>query len=128
MMPTFAELADARIEKEVDGLSALDALLGQKRRSAHEYLYWDYGHCRAKFAQAVRLGKWKGIRIGRENPIELYDLTVDLGEAANVASVHPDVVRKIEGIMKKAYVPSDRYPLGKIYRGQSKWVERNARH
>ncbi len=127
MMPTFAELAGASVPEGIDGRSVLDALLGQTRQSTQEYLYWDYGHCRAKFAQAVRLDNWKGIRAGREEMVQLYDLDSDLGETTDVADSHPEVVEKIEGIMAAAYVPSERYPLGQIYRGQSKWVEENAR-
>lgn len=128
MMPTFAELADAEVPPGIDGLSALDALRGEKRHQPHDYLYWDYGHCRPKFGQAVRLGNWKGIRFGRENPVELYDLKTDLGETTDIAKAHPDVVGKMEGIMTAAFVPSERYPVGQIYHGQSKWVRENAQH
>lgn len=128
MLPTLAELAGAPVPDGIDGRSAMDALRGGKRQSNHEYLYWDYGHCRPKFSQAVRLGDWKGVRNGQDNAIELYDLKTDLGETTNVANAHPDVVGKIETIMTTAYVESKRYPLGRVYRGQSKWVQENAQH
>ncbi len=45
--------------------------------------------------QAVRMGKWKGIKLNvteqPNGPIELYDLTTDVGEKNNVADKHPDV-------------------------------------
>ena len=128
MMPTLAEVAGTTAPSNIDGLSALDALKGEKRRLPHDSLYWDYGHCRPKFGQAVRLGDWKGIRNGQESPIELYDLKADVGETTDLSKDHPDVVKKMEGIMSSAFVPSERYPLGKIYRGESKWVQENARH
>ena len=125
MMPTFAELAGTSVPNRIDGRSALDALLGGKRESPHDYLYWDYGHCRAKFAQAVRFNDWKGIRVGRASAIKLYDLSTDLGETTDIAGFHPDVVEQIDRIMTTAPVPSERYPVGQIYRGQSKWVRDN---
>jgi arylsulfatase A-like enzyme len=128
MMPTLAEVAGTPAPDAIDGRSAMDALLGGKRQSPHDYLYWDYGHCRARFSQAVRLGDWKAVRNGRENAIELYDLKTDLGETTDVASAHPDVVSKIDAIMTAAHVESERYPLGQVYRGQSKWVIENTQH
>ena len=128
LLPTLAEVAGTAAPSSIDGRSALDALLGMPRKSAHDHLYWDYGHCRPRFAQAVRLRNWKGVRNSRHGAIELYDLGRDLGETTDVAQAHPDVVREIESIMTEAYVESDRYPLGKVYRGQSKWVKENASH
>jgi len=128
MLPTLAEVAGADVPGSIDGRSATDALLGGKRAFPHEYLYWDYGHCRPRFAQAVRLGDWKGVRKGRENAIELYNLKDDLAETTDMATARPDVVGKIKAIMAAAYVESERYPLGQIYRGQSKWVKENAHH
>ncbi len=128
MLPTLAEVAGTPAPGTIDGRSAMDALLGGKRQSPHNYLYWDYGHCRARFSQAVRVGDWKGVRNGREDPIELYNLKTDLGETTDVASAHPDVVSKIDAIMTAAHVESERYPLGQVYRGQSKWVIENTQH
>ena len=43
------------------------------------YLYWEFHE--AGFSQAVRLGKWKGVRRkNRQAPMELYDVTSDVGE------------------------------------------------
>ena len=51
----------------------------------------------------------------RSNPIELYDLSHDLGEKNNVASRHPEIVAKIAEIMRTAPpIPrSSRSPRGK---------------
>lgn len=121
MMPTFAELAGVEPPSAIDGISIVNALKGKKQEETHEYLYWDYGHCRDRYDQAVRMGKWKGIRRGLDSPLELYDLEQDIGEQHNVAVNHPNVVKKIESIMKKAYVPNDNYPIGKKYKGEPIW-------
>ncbi|MBX7259586.1 MAG: sulfatase-like hydrolase/transferase [Candidatus Hydrogenedentes bacterium] len=121
MLPTFAELAGAQPPPHIDGTSITHALRGGNVEKSHEYLYWDYGHCRDRYDQAVRMGKWKGIRLGRESEIQLYDLEKDLGETNNVAAEHAEVITKIESIMNKAVEPNPRYPIGTIYKGSPLW-------
>jgi len=121
MLPTFAELAAARPPAGIDGVSVVRALKGGKLESSREYLYWDYGHCRSRYDQAVRWKNWKGIRLGRGGKIQLYDLGSDIGEARDIADRQPDVVRKIADLMETAVTPSERYPIGTIYRGKPIW-------
>ncbi len=121
MMPTFAELAGTEASPGIDGVSIVDALAGGRITNPHEYLYWDYGHCRDRYDQAVRMGNWKGIRLGSGSEIELYDLKMDIGEKTNVAATHPDVVRKIEALMEEAVRPDERYPVGSVYKGKPIW-------
>ncbi len=56
------------------------------------------------------MGRWKGIRNNLltqpDAPLELYDLARDLGEATNVAAANPDVLRRVEKIMKTARTPA----------------------
>jgi arylsulfatase A-like enzyme len=115
VMPTLAEIAGLPIPQEIDGISMLPALLGERQEKQHEYLYWDYGHQRQIYLQAVRWGDWKGLRIGADAPIELYDVINDPGERDNAAAQHPDVVAQIETYMRDAYTPSEDYRLGEIY-------------
>jgi arylsulfatase A-like enzyme len=121
MMPTFADLANTSPPAEIDGISVLPTLLGKNQQKQHEYLYWDYGHCRERYDQAVRMGKWKGIRLGVNGRIELYDLEKDIGEVNNIADKHPQIVHEIEEIMKNAAVSDKRYEIGNIYRGGPIW-------
>ncbi|MBN1342784.1 MAG: arylsulfatase [Phycisphaerae bacterium] len=111
VMPTLAELAGTSAPKGIDGISVVPTLLGREQKRRHEYLYWDYGHSRGNFMQAVRLANWKGVRGGPGAAIELYDLTQDVAESKDVAADHPDVVARIEQVMKEAYVPSPAYPV-----------------
>ena len=126
MLPTFAELAGAPAPDNIDGVSIVEALRGEPLSNPHEYLYWDYGHCRRRYDQAVRLGDWKGLKLGVNGPIELYDLANDIGEQHNVAAEHPDVVQRIAHIMETAPTPSDRYPIGQIYNGKPIWKPERA--
>ena len=121
MLPTFAELAGAPAPTGIDGISVTPALLGQQLPEPHAYLYWDYGHCRDRYDQAVRMGHWKGIRLGRGAPLELYDLAADIGEKNNLAASHPEIVAQLEALMENAVTPHPRYPIGELYQGGPIW-------
>jgi arylsulfatase A-like enzyme len=101
LMATLAELAGAQTPSHTDGISVVPTLLDNPdRQQAREYLYWEYHQGKQ---QAVRIGRWKGVRFGGTlEPIELYDLSVDRGETHNVAAAHPDIVEKIRGMMQAA--------------------------
>jgi arylsulfatase A-like enzyme len=110
VLPTAAELAGLPIPAHTDGISLVPTLLGKSRKQ-HEYLYWDYGHARERFSQAVRKGKWKAVRNGSRNPIELYDLSVDPSETTNRAADHPNVAKEMAALMDAAFVPSPDFPI-----------------
>ena len=66
-------------------------------------MYWEY-HGLWNGAQAVRMGDWKGVRLGGHDDanatIELYDLAVDPGETTDLAGEHPEVVGEIRAVME----------------------------
>jgi len=111
MYPTFCDLAGTKPEAGIDGISILPALTG-KKQPKHEYLYWEFHELGAR--QAVRLGKWKGVKYNlREGntQLELYNLETDVAEANNVAADYPEIVSRIEQIMVEARVPSVDFPF-----------------
>jgi len=109
ILPTFAQLAGAKITAGVDGISFVPALEG-KALPPREYLYWEFHE--TGFSQAVRLGKWKGVRrLNRKAPIELYDLSTDIGETKDVSASNPTVVKQIAGIMQSARTESSTFPI-----------------
>lgn len=114
MLPTFRDIAGGKELEECDGISMWPALQGKKGQKEHEYLYWEFHEAGGK--QAVRMGNWKGIRLGvAKNPdgkIQLYDLSKDLHEDNNVADENPEIVARIEKIMKDARVPSPLFNFG----------------
>ncbi len=121
ILPTFAELAGVPAPGNIDGTSIVAALKGGAIEKPHEYFYWDYGHCRPRYDQAVRLGDWKGVRLGRDGPVQLFDLADDPGETTDVAGSHPGVVARIRNLMSEAVTPSAAYPVGSVYRGKPIW-------
>jgi arylsulfatase A-like enzyme len=90
----------------LDGVSFAPTLLGQAQgQEKRQYLYWEFHEQGGK--QAVRMGKWKGIRLNvRKDPnssIELYDLSKDIGENNDISSKYPQIVSKMETAMKDSH-------------------------
>lgn len=111
LMATFGELASAFYPPGFDGLSMAPTLLGNEdEQEQHEYLYWEFHE--GKFAQAVRMGKWKAIRyLTDDETLELYDLEADVGEEHNVAAEHESIARDLAQIMEEAHEPSREWPI-----------------
>lgn len=109
VLPTLADLAGARgIPRNVDGISVGPTLLG-KAQNHDRPLYWE-SHDGGGFQQAVRMGRWKGLRNGLNARLELYDLSADAGEANDVASANPDVVRRMSEYLAGCRTESEEYP------------------
>ena len=114
MYPTFLELAKIPVTEKIDGISIVPLLTQNKgKQKLHEYFYWEFHENDGR--QAVRWGKWKGVRLGvskNENAaIELYNLNNDPGEQKNVAGKFPEVVKIIEQLMKEEHVFHPDWPL-----------------
>lgn len=114
MMPTFAELAGGRVKGRVDGLSFVPTLTGKGHQREHDCLYWEFHEQGGK--QAIRMGRWKGVRLMVDEPtktrFELYDLHTDQHEDHNLASRHPDIVKKMLRKMKKEHEKSELFEFG----------------
>jgi arylsulfatase A-like enzyme len=106
-LPTAADAIGAPAPSGTDGISILPTLLGEQQTKLHGALYFEIYE--PYFQQSVRLGDWKGYRLGTKAPLELYDLKVDPAEKHNLAAAHPDIVKKIEGIMVAQHTPSPHY-------------------
>lgn len=116
MMPTFCEIAGIDAPADTDGISLLPELLGEEQ-PAHKFLYWEFPASGGQ--QAVRIGKWKGIRnnINKGNmTLELYDLENDIQEVNDIAANHPNIIKKMEKIMKEERVPAEieRFKMKKL--------------
>ena len=102
-------VAGKKCGEEVTDAAQIDlCLLGKSGQKKHEYLYWELGS-----KQALRMGDWKAVRVSKKSklgPIELYNLAEDIGETQDLAAKHPDKVKEMQGLMKKARRPSDLFP------------------
>jgi uncharacterized sulfatase len=90
-LSTACDIAGIQTPEHVDGVSFLPLLQGQTQAS-HEYLFWAYDDKRA-----VRAGRWKAVRPGKNAAWELYDLQQDLGEQTDLADQQPDVLQRLTG-------------------------------
>lgn len=114
LFPTFGEMAGVRAFPGIDGISILPSLLGKAgQQPVHDYLYWEFHENEGR--QAVLWHQWKGVRLRvsklKDAPIELYDLGKDPAEKNNLAGQHPEIVRKLAGIMQEAHRPNKDWPL-----------------
>jgi len=115
VLPTLAELAEVTQPGSIDGMSMLPTVLGAdvvgRDPVEHEFLYWEYGNVlgRAPIRQAVRWGDWKAVREDLDQPLELYDLSRDVGETTDVANDHPEVVEIILAYLDTARVETRTY-------------------
>ncbi|HRK75133.1 MAG TPA: sulfatase-like hydrolase/transferase, partial [Rhodothermales bacterium] len=101
---TVAELIQKPLRNVQEGVSFLPLLTGIGIQQTHEWLYWEFPEVKNGI-QAVRWGKWKGIRTGwmknPDAPIALYNLDTDLAELHDVAAQHPDVVAFLKTLLAK---------------------------
>ena len=123
LFPTFEEMAGisetsqakagATSHPALDGISILPTLLGQNSQSQHDYLYWEFHENDGR--QAIRWKQWKGVRLNvskqQDAPLELYDLDKDPSEKNNLATQHPDLVKKMLTLMRQAHTPDKNWPL-----------------
>ena len=122
-MPTAADLAGVPHPARLDGISILPTLLGQKQSKQHDSLYFEIYE--PYFQQSVRMGDWKGYRLGTKAPLELYDLKADPAEKQDIAAAHPEIVKKIEAIMLAEHTPSPHYDAPEQSEKGKKKIEKN---
>jgi len=107
VFPTVCELAGASGHDQLDGISVLPTLLG-RQQDPHPHLYWEFPK---NSQQAVRMGRWKGLRFGTKAPIQLFDLDLDPTEQNNIAKQQPEIVQKVARIMDASHEPNQFWPL-----------------
>ncbi|MCJ7820869.1 MAG: arylsulfatase [Bacteroidales bacterium] len=112
IMPTFADIVGATTPEGIDGISFLPTLVGKEQKQ-HEFLYWEFHEQGGKMA--VRMGNWKAVKLNinkiPQGETELYDLSSDNGETNNIASSNPEIVKRMEEIMKQEHTKSNDFPF-----------------
>ncbi|MDX1284260.1 MAG: arylsulfatase [Draconibacterium sp.] len=114
IFPTLAEIgmASEYVPDMLDGISFAPVFFGEENQNQHEFLYWEnanyerippYGEVEGSLEQAILLDNWKAVKNNPDLPIELYNISQDISETTNLASEHPELIKKIETMMKKEH-------------------------
>ena len=115
LMATCAEMLGATLPENAgeDSVSILPALLGKADQPLHEAVV----HHSINGSFAIRQGRWKlelcpssggwsaptpgSKEAKRLPPVQLYDMTKDIGERANECRAHPEIVERLTKLLKK---------------------------
>jgi arylsulfatase A-like enzyme len=110
VFPTLADITGAKTPEDIDGVSFLPTLLGNKeKQKEHEHLYWEFHEKGGR--KALRKGDWKLVQYDVLDPkktrTELYNIASDIGEENNLAAEHPEMVKELLEIMNNARTDSE---------------------
>jgi N-acetylgalactosamine-6-sulfatase len=99
-LPTLCRIAGAGFDAAAfDGEDVSEVWLGQDRKRTRP-LFWKTNNVRSDIA--IRDGDWKLFyTVRNRGETELYDLSVDRAETTNVATRHPDVVKRLTAKVEK---------------------------
>jgi arylsulfatase A-like enzyme len=127
LMATCTEIVGAKLPDNAgeDSVSLLPAFLGQADKPLREAVV----HHSINGSFSIREGRWKlelcpdsggwsaprpGSPAAKKlTPVQLYDLSRDIGEETNVQEQHPDVVQRLTGLLEK-YVADGRSTPGAL--------------
>jgi len=118
-LPTLLDLTGAAsaTPRDLDGISFASTLLGQTQ-PPRPFLYREFPGYGGQ--ASLRMGDWKGVvqkllpqnkQPGQPWKIELYNLKNDVAEAHDVAAIHPEVVERIDKLMRAQHTPSAEFPF-----------------
>jgi arylsulfatase A-like enzyme len=117
LVPSLVGIAGIRLSPDngMDGEDLATTLLGLSRNSRSSPIYWRRPPDRPGTKEenypdlAMRDGKWKFLMEYDGSKPQLYDLSVDISEADNVAGSHLELVEKYTALLHEwnAKMPSD---------------------
>lgn len=95
-LPTFVNLAGGKVDPawKLDGINLQPLLTGETKSLPTRPLFWRKGGADGTYA--VRDGRWK-LYVNRSDNSKpmLFDLSNDIGEARDLATEHPEVVKQL---------------------------------
>jgi arylsulfatase A-like enzyme len=130
MMATVADILDYKLPDNAgeDSVSILPDLLGTAKKPLREATVYNtyFGFL------AIRKGKWKlilnpwsggwsqppsGVDVSTLPPVQLYDLSQDIGETKNLQDQYPEVVKELTSLLQ-SYVDRGRSTPGKSQKNE----------
>ena len=115
--PTLCAIAEAKPPKDLDGESLLPVIQtaapSPAKFNRHKPMIWEFHGYGGQLA--VIDDSWKAVRqrVRSKKPGEwqLYDLNRDPAEAQNLATKHPEIVKRLEEAFRKDRTKSEKYKL-----------------
>jgi arylsulfatase A len=105
MFATFSEIAGITSPPQSDGISLVPILTGKGKVRPRDYLYFEFSEKSGEIA--IRFEKFKAVKSNvkkdKNAAWELYDMESDEKETTDVASKHPEIISKLDAIVKKEH-------------------------
>src|SRR4029078_182701 len=74
------------------------------------FMYWEFDKDGLQ-KQAARWRNWKAVKAPHTKPLELFDLSSDIGEEHDLPAAHPDIVAKFNKYIRTARSNSPDWPI-----------------
>jgi arylsulfatase A-like enzyme/Tfp pilus assembly protein PilF len=105
VLPTILDLMGGKPPDACQGQSLVPAFTGKPLPAVYSYAETLYPKINMGWAElrAIRTARWKYVRAPKP---ELYDLTRDPGETANVIDAHPQEVHELDARLKALTPPA----------------------
>jgi arylsulfatase A-like enzyme len=104
ILPTIADVTGATMPSEIDGVSLLPTLIGEKAagksQAKHDYLYWEINGW-----TAIRQGDWRAVKPEKSKSWELYNVASDTSESKDLAATEPAVLARLTALATAAHQP-----------------------
>ncbi len=123
LLPTLAHLAGCELPEDrvIDGRNIWPLMSGEPgARSPHPAFY--YYAANSNRLAAVREGHWKYHAPHGDQPEQLYNLAIDLGESRNLAAVYTAVAARLRRQMQEfdADLKANARPIGRLPDSESR--------
>lgn len=108
-MPTLAQLAGhpEYVPDDTNGMDISPLFFGRDIDTDSRPLYWEFPGKQ----RAIRHQGWKAVTVKKGAPLELYRIKDDPLEEHNLAADYPDVVQRLDALMRRLRTPSANYPI-----------------
>lgn len=108
-MPTLAAItgSSGSLPRHIDGMDISPLFYGKPLDTDHRYLYWEFPGKQ----RAIRYGDWKAESIGKNHPLELYNIREDPFEKHDLSGKYPGKLKALDKMMGKLHHPSPDWPL-----------------
>ena len=115
LFPTLCKFIGAEVPEGLDGDNIEVAMLGIGTLAERKPMVWTFVEYGGQVA--IRIDDWKVVQRGlkrqngKPNPWEVFDLSSDPGETANLASAHPELIERAKQILREEMDDNPLFPL-----------------